>query len=1613
MHSAQPAVRWPVSFATVVMGLLFFWGAGNVIGFDFDALTAGQLPPGVAVEAAKPEVAVLRVVREYAPALRLEVREPGDWRLALGTLAVEPGRDYTLAVSLVSAAKAPKSKTQDVALFRPENQADAPEAADAGRGMAELRVAAAGTPPAAAPIARLAVNPGPWRVITLHFTAPAGVSRITAELRGAKGGLFFIADVTLAPGTGTPPIRTPAPESFELLTNLRHAEFATVITPEKPFGFYRPGETVTWRVGPGWPAPFQSFQYTIRDAWGAILRRGTGTVPQAVSFQPEAPGYYELIITSTAAGDAAPGRSDYQGAAVMPSTPEWPAGGHPFGTQSADPGLARLLGASWARGGVYGPWDREITETPADWDVSITIKSFTDNRLMPLHSSNNIAGKSNAFPPGGVNELPKDVDAYGAAYAKLVRLGGGFVQNFEFWNEPEGRLGASPAWTAENFTRALRSAHRGMKSANPAAKMAVGSNLELIANVHRFGGQDAYEIMVLHPYPWAVGSMWNTPEEGLLLELCASTRRWLDAHGGRDKEIWSTEYGYTTGTTICGCTELQQAQMDTRATLLQLAGGLSRVNPFRMDDVWFWGQVDGRFGLTRGNSTPKPAFVAYGTLLRAVKNLPYRGRLDAGPNLAALVFGNEQETVLVLWTDRGEKSVAVRLPVAGTRTELFGRTAALPAGTATLPVSESVQYLALPCPWPAAAHTQPNRFLPGITDGIFTPSALRRRSWDVPVLKAAPVVDGMPGEWSGPAITFNNPAENYRAEIRTAIASGQLYLMAKVRGDVPGRNPRTGNGLWNGDGIELYFTPAAAGRAVGYYRENDFHIGLAPGVDGKTAQIANLLAGSPPEIPGATGRYRQTPGGGYDLEAAIPLAFFGVKAAKPGDRFGFDLQLGVGNAQNPEQTRRAQDTWSGNGQDSLSPFLWGEAVVKAAPAPWLGCTQGVWPAALTNSPLQTVAVKPDRPRFELTAANAYAVTGAWIDNWHTFVRQEADGLVFGGAAPHDSAAMIWKLQAPAGNRFTGGEIEAELTLDPPAAPAKVVLAVGTRLELVGGGNRWAVFHGFNRAAFACRTATAVTGRQTIKIPLPAGAETVFVAFAREPDKTAASQATLHRLEANVALADRHAITLRFDRAEPLWTQGEPVRFQLNATGQPAPAHSRWRLTRRDGTLCRDETLALPGGTGVLNLDAAQPGMYTLSVADARHPGHVLDTQELVILRAQDPAVTPETGIFGVLGSDLALAARLGAKWCVMAHQWAWNQAGAGEPVTPPDAAIFGQARKLGLEPILLTDTCPGWANGGKDAVTPPLPAFYPQFETFNETVARTLAGQVTWFQAWNEPNNPSGLHVSSWEKALPTAQELQRHQYAGLKRGNPNAKLIGGCFAGVPLDWLEKWLSGPGSLRRFQDAVSAHPYCEALEKENWQHKRPPEPTLFKELLGARDIMNRNGAASQPLFWTEFGWDTQYTSDDDQARWIARHMIIMQALKDRVGTRADCLFGFDNNSTYSIFRPAQEVRPGGHRFRPAVAAYATVAAVLNGSTPGRAVADHPGPVYAYRFTKNGTTIYAVWSAETAERHDLTLPVTAPTVFRRLSLLGDESTVTVAPGTPLPLPANHDPFFLISP
>ncbi len=884
---------------------------------DTEVITSGKIPSQIKFSMVKPNKAELRVIREYAPCLKLDLRGKGKWKLAFGSVVVKSGRRYTFAFTVASAGEALQSKTPDVANFRPENQpkkAESPE----GKGYAVLNILGNDKL-----LASIYVSPTSWTKLTTAFVAPKGVNKITAELLGSGGGVFFIADMNVVAGSASPHVYVPLGLTFSQIQGGDQVEFKSLIKETKTYSLYRPGETVIWKVESPSDIAFKRFKYKIIDAYGKIYSRGECAFPADISYKPLHPGYYELVIRSISINNPDSQIHDRLGAAVLSEVSSFEAGGNPFGGQSTPNDLLRMLGGTWSRGGLTN-WSDDVNLLDVNTDYSKNISDFKDNHIMPLHVSNNITSKSNSETIGDVNFLPTDFKAYGESYGKLAGLGNGFVKVFEFWNEPEGRIGVSPLWTPKNFTDAFVSAYKGLKAANPDARMAVGSNIELIKSVNAMGGQDSYDILILHPYPWAIGGPWNTPEDGALLETCISARKWLDSCGGKNKEIWSTEYGYTTGSTTGGCSELEQAQMDVRASLLQLAGGLNKINPFRMGDVYFWGQVDGRFGLCRGNLTPKPSFVSYGVLIRAVKNLPYRGRFNAGKNLAVLVFGDEKETTVAFWTDKGVKPLSLKTPGNSSHMDQFGRTMQLGTGIRRYTRSASVNYICVRQGYRKFVKAQNIPFIAGLSGGIFEGNT-KRKKWSIPILSKAPVVNGKLDEWQGSAIKFDDPGRNFSSQVRVAISGDRFFVMASTRGESPGINPKDKNALWNGDCVELYFTPKPDDRCVGFYRDEDYHILIAPGIDGVMGKVTNGISGANPDIPDSNARYVRNPGGGYDIEASIPLDFFRIKNVKPGDRFGFDIQLGVASTKD-DYPRRLQETWSGTGQNYMNPFGWGDAV---------------------------------------------------------------------------------------------------------------------------------------------------------------------------------------------------------------------------------------------------------------------------------------------------------------------------------------------------------------------------------------------------------------------------------------------------------------------------------------------------------------------------------------------------------------------------------------------------------------------------------------------------------------------------------------------------------------
>ena len=64
-------------------------------------------------------------------------------------------------------------------------------------------------------------------------------------------------------------------------------------------------------------------------------------------------------------------------------------------------------------------------------------------------------------------------------------------------------------------------------------------------------------------------------------------------------------------------------------------------------------------GLQRADGTPRPAYAAFKTLAATLGDKPYRGSLSFNSDLVALLFDNKSSGVLVVWSPKGDGTLAL------------------------------------------------------------------------------------------------------------------------------------------------------------------------------------------------------------------------------------------------------------------------------------------------------------------------------------------------------------------------------------------------------------------------------------------------------------------------------------------------------------------------------------------------------------------------------------------------------------------------------------------------------------------------------------------------------------------------------------------------------------------------------------------------------------------------------------------------------------------------------------------------------------------------------------------------------------------------------------------
>lgn len=372
----------------------------------------------------------------------------------------------------------------------------------------------------------------------------------------------------------------------------------------------------------------------------------------------------------------------------------------PFGVNihftQPDPGEANLLAAAgfrFVRMDLF--WHTIEREIPGRYDFSaydtlVNVMAARNIRIVfILDYGNDLYGGGNAHH---FDEGRAAFARFAAAAARHYR-GKGII--WEIWNEPNlehfWHGPPDPAYynrVASEVIAAIRRVDPTALIIGPATAGFPWDYLQALADLGLFNKLDAVSV---HPY------RFNEPESAW--EDYARLRGILD-HASPDRKIpiIAGEWGYST--VEGGPTEQAQAQYVARQALAHLAYDVDL-------SIWYDWRNDGEdptnmefnFGLVRRDLSPKASYAAVKVLVETLRGYAFQRRLPLnGPTDFGLLFRNERQAALALWTNATPRTVSLPVPCNEvTVIEMSGKRSTVPVneGQLTLRLEQAPRYVLL------------------------------------------------------------------------------------------------------------------------------------------------------------------------------------------------------------------------------------------------------------------------------------------------------------------------------------------------------------------------------------------------------------------------------------------------------------------------------------------------------------------------------------------------------------------------------------------------------------------------------------------------------------------------------------------------------------------------------------------------------------------------------------------------------------------------------------------------------------------------------------------------------------------------------------------------------
>jgi len=374
--------------------------------------------------------------------------------------------------------------------------------------------------------------------------------------------------------------------------------------------------------------------------------------------------------------------------------------------------IMQQAGIKWGRQDLT--WRRiEVKPGVYEWD-------YYDRVLDALLAHGIMVLANLTYAPDWVRKeinSPQAVEAYARFVRAAVSRYRGKVRHWQIWNEPNF---GGHFWrgTPEQYAKFLSAAGKAIHEIDPEAKVA-GFNtafvdLKWTEKILSLIPYDCFDILCFHPYrppnsPEEKEDLWfrdhysrTDPMAGFDY-LTQVEKLWeLMSRFGKPKPMWVTEICWNSHIHPYGSSELRQADMLVRFTVLSIASE-------KVKKVFWWTLRDtgtreydqgDMVGLVRHDYTPKYSYYAYAVMTRMLEGKKFSGQLIEGNDIYVFKFGDGQNDTLVGWTTKPYAYIRVSFQKQLEHYDILGIKRGVPlnerTGALPVPLTPSPIYLVGP-----------------------------------------------------------------------------------------------------------------------------------------------------------------------------------------------------------------------------------------------------------------------------------------------------------------------------------------------------------------------------------------------------------------------------------------------------------------------------------------------------------------------------------------------------------------------------------------------------------------------------------------------------------------------------------------------------------------------------------------------------------------------------------------------------------------------------------------------------------------------------------------------------------------------------------------------------